>query len=192
VGALLGTLVALLYDAYQHVGYWSGLTQAWLEGCLNLINPGYAELLALVGVRYAASDILYSAKEAVWWTFVFVMTLLVLRILLRRAWLAYLALTIVFLIGGTQSGPPQLRFPMVAVLAVVVLFALLRFGVLGLVATLFVCRVVVTVPLATDFSTWYAGSALPALVAVLGLTVYGLYTSLGGQPLIRTDLLDAN
>jgi hypothetical protein len=30
------------------------------------------------------------------------------------------------------------------------------------------------------------------LPAVLGLTVYGFYTSLGGQPLIRTDLLDAS
>jgi serine/threonine-protein kinase len=192
VGALSGTLLALLYDAYQHAGYWSGLTRAWLEGYLNVINQGYTELLALSGVRYAASDVLFVAQRAVWLAFVFVVVLLVLRILLRRAWLAYLALTIVYLVVGTQSGPPQLRIPIVAVSVALGLFVLMRFGVLGLVATFFVCKVIGTVPLATDFSAWYAGSALPALVAFLGLSIYGFYTSLGGQPLVRTDLLDAN
>ena len=133
-----------------------------------------------------------SSSSSIAVSFWIMMVLLVLRILLRRAWLAYLVWAIMFVVVATQSGPPQLIFPMAVLIIALALIVLLRFGVLGLITTIFVSRVIGTVPLATDFSAWYVGNMLPALVAVLGLSIYGFYTSLGGQPLIRTDLLDAN
>jgi len=191
-GALSGTLLALLHDAYQHAAYWAGITRSWLTGYMDPANPSYAEPYALNGVRYAAAEVFYSSSSSIAVSFWIMMVLLVLRILLRRAWLAYLVWAIMFVVVATQSGPPQLIFPMAVLIIALALIVLLRFGVLGLITTIFVSRVIGTVPLATDFSAWYVGNMLPALVAVLGLSIYGFYTSLGGQPLIRTDLLDAN
>ena len=44
-------------------------------------------------------------------------------------------------------------------------------------------------PYTTDFSVWYAESAIFALVTAVALVVYGFYTSLGGQRLFREGLL---
>jgi hypothetical protein len=44
-------------------------------------------------------------------------------------------------------------------------------------------------PLTSDFSSWYAGSTFFVLVVITGLTIYGFYTSLAGQPLLKGKLL---
>jgi len=46
-------------------------------------------------------------------------------------------------------------------------------------------------PITTDLSAWYSGIGLTGACLLLGLTVYGFYTSLGGQPLFgRVSLED--
>jgi hypothetical protein len=44
-------------------------------------------------------------------------------------------------------------------------------------------------PMTTDFSAWYAPSMVFALALMVGLAVYGFYTSLGGQSLLGDRLL---
>jgi hypothetical protein len=40
-----------------------------------------------------------------------------------------------------------------------------------------------------DFSSWYFGNTIFSAVALFGLSIYGFYTSLAGQPLIKDKLL---
>jgi hypothetical protein len=71
------------------------------------------------------------------------------------------------------------------------LFLLLRFGLFAAVAGIFVSRFFVTFPVTFDFSAWYIGASLTALVAVLALAVYGFHTALAGRPLLKDRLLEA-
>ena len=71
-------------------------------------------------------------------------------------------------------------------------FVLIRFGVLPMMAAFFVSRILVPFPLTADLSAWYAGSSLFAIAAVLALTGYALYTALAGRPLLKTAFLDSD
>jgi hypothetical protein len=44
-------------------------------------------------------------------------------------------------------------------------------------------------PVTSEFSAWYAGDFVLALVISLALAVYGFYTSLAGQSLFHGSLL---
>jgi hypothetical protein len=44
-------------------------------------------------------------------------------------------------------------------------------------------------PLTLDFSKWYAGSSLVALMAVLALAAFGFREALAGRSLLREEVL---
>ncbi|HWY71789.1 MAG TPA: serine/threonine-protein kinase [Terriglobales bacterium] len=70
-------------------------------------------------------------------------------------------------------------------LAVLGLLALLRFGLLALIAAVSVQNMLQVFPVALDPSRWYfARGFVPAMI-VLALTIYGFRTSLGGRPVFR-------
>ena len=67
--------------------------------------------------------------------------------------------------------------------------ALARFGLLALVVGFAFGGILDWFPIATDLSFWYSGIGLAGACLLLGLTVYGFYTSLGGQsPFGRVSL----
>ena len=69
---------------------------------------------------------------------------------------------------------------------------LLRYGLLAVVVSFGFGTFLQAFPITTDLSTWYAGIGLVGVCLLLGLTVHGFYTSLGGQPLLgRVSLEDA-
>jgi hypothetical protein len=43
-------------------------------------------------------------------------------------------------------------------------------------------------PLTLDFSTWYAGSTIIALLVAAGLMIYGFSLSLAGRTIFRDEL----
>jgi hypothetical protein len=55
------------------------------------------------------------------------------------------------------------------------------FGLLALVALLFVLYAAVEVPLLLDPNAWFALRGWPVLLFVFGLAVYGFWVSLGGK-----------
>ena len=70
-------------------------------------------------------------------------------------------------------------------------FVVARCGFLALVVALQFSTVLQWFPITTDLSAWYSGIGLTGACLLLGLTVYGFYTSLGGQPLFgRVSLED--
>jgi hypothetical protein len=69
-------------------------------------------------------------------------------------------------------------------------FTVARFGLLAAVAWQVFFFLSFAYPLTTDFSAWYSGSALFALVVIAGLSVYGFHTSLAGQSVFQGRLLE--
>ena len=73
--------------------------------------------------------------------------------------------------------------------AAIMLVVLLRGGLLALVVTLYFLYSAVEVPLTLDLGAWFAAPGFPVVGALLGLSVYGFYVSLGGKPVLGRALL---
>jgi hypothetical protein len=80
--------------------------------------------------------------------------------------------------------------PFAALSAFLIVWVLYRYGLLALVSAVFFLHLNIFFPITSDFSAWYAGDFLPALLVSLALAVYGFYTSLAGQPLFGGRLLE--
>jgi serine/threonine-protein kinase len=124
----------------------------------------------------------------------FTFILMLLRVLLRRQWLAAGALVLLGSLLEAGNAHPAGIGPVFGVLSMA-LFAtiLLRFG--GLLTTIacgFVGSVLADLPLTTDFSAWYASATIVALVVVLALTAYAFHTAVAGRPLFTAGFLDAD
>jgi hypothetical protein len=74
--------------------------------------------------------------------------------------------------------------------AFLIVWVLYRYGLLAIASSLFVLHLHIFFPFTSDFTAWYAGDFVPALVIVLALACYGFYTSLAGQSLFRGDILE--
>jgi serine/threonine-protein kinase len=121
-------------------------------------------------------------------SYVFLLNLL--RFLARQRWLA--ALLFVAVVSLMFLPPYFTTFPILAVLTGLAfglfVYAMTRFGVLTLIALIFVDAVLRTFPLTTHLPAWYAKSALLAMLSVLALAVYAFRITLAGRPLWRDEL----
>ncbi|HET9712776.1 MAG TPA: hypothetical protein VFP64_12860, partial [Pyrinomonadaceae bacterium] len=124
--------------------------------------------------------------------FAFLFLLLLLYILLRKEWLATLALFVIALaveILAFALVGPELFWIASILVALSITIVVARFGLLATMTAQLFFFLSVTYPLTTDFSAWYASSTVFALVVALGISVYGFYTSLGGRRVFADRLL---
>ena len=116
--------------------------------------------------------------------------LLLFSILLRREWIAVGLLWLIFTVIGALTGEhPAIDWAFSAASSAVILFVLLRYGLLTMVVMQFFILGFVFYPVTTDFSAWYAGSTIFAVAVALALMAYGFYISLAGQKLFSGDML---
>jgi hypothetical protein len=117
---------------------------------------------------------------------------LILSLLLRRDWLGITVGTIlieaIFGLPVIATEPP---FSVVIITVVVGIFAVcaLRFGLVSLIVCLVFFHLWVFFPVTFRFSAWYAPIFLFDLALLMSMALYGFYTSLGGQPVLRVKLL---
>jgi hypothetical protein len=118
--------------------------------------------------------------------------LVLLRIILRRQWLAA---TVFFLLGTitstTGAGNPYINLFYAVVVSGIQTFTLIRFGLLAMAVSRFLYVFLLLSPLTLDFSAWYLGNSLFALTIGAVLVLYGFYVSLAGRPFFREELLEA-
>ena len=74
--------------------------------------------------------------------------------------------------------------------SLLMLAVLLRGGLLALVIALYFMFCLLEVPLSFDLTAWYSMHAMPVVLVLLALTVYGFHTSLGGKPVLGSALDD--
>jgi len=65
-----------------------------------------------------------------------------------------------------------------------------RFGLLALVVGLVVQNMLVTFPMTTHLSRWYASGAIAGMTAIVALALFALRNALAGQPLFSAKVLD--
>ena len=70
------------------------------------------------------------------------------------------------------------------------MWVLYHYGLLALIVAIYFLHLMIFYPITSDFTAWYAGDFVLALIFSLALVVFGFYTSLAGEPLFRGVRLD--
>jgi serine/threonine-protein kinase len=122
----------------------------------------------------------------------FFLFLFVLRVVLRKQWLAGVAFVVLLVAQKSLASDDFLfaavLFTIIYSFLVVILF---RFGLFCFTMTIFILDATTPMFMTTDLSAWYGLSTAVGLAVVMGLAIYGFRTALGGRKLIDEGLLQS-
>jgi serine/threonine protein kinase len=156
--------------------------------------PSQFVLLSTIrGFAHVTSDLLGILPGSILNTLGVFFLLFLFRVIFRREWIAAAAF-VVFLTAITAaatSASALIATPFRFLQHVLMVFVMLRFGLLPFVVGTSVVNLLLLFPVTSDFSAWYAGSALFAVVFVVALAGWAFHTALGGRALFSEKLFDA-
>ncbi|HSB63950.1 MAG TPA: serine/threonine-protein kinase [Thermoanaerobaculia bacterium] len=144
----------------------------------------------LAGIRGVAAGAAGRLVGSLMQTLLLAAILFIGTLLFRQRVLAVgLLWTFAFAVGAGRENP-LLEVPAGALTAALLVFALLRFGLVGLGACFVAQNMLTGVPLTLDFSLWYAGYGLFFVLIVVALAAWGFWSARGGGPLFGSAGLD--
>ena len=185
---LIGALLGLCHSTSIILG---SLIPRWLG--VDSPPPLTSDPSAFMGLRYVLGAFLNGyVVLSIFVGFAFLFVLLLLYIILRREWLAalvYFLLAAVIEIAAFAMTGPRGYVVASIVIAFLVMTVVARFGLLATMAFQLVFFITISAPLTADLTSWLATPTYFALVMILGIGVYGFYTSLGGQRVFAGNLL---
>jgi len=145
----------------------------------------------LLGLRHTLGNLSARLPDGIETSLMFFIILVALRYLLRKPWAAGVAFVALFvLLRSLGSQHPALEAVTGLFIEGIAALALVRYGLITLAVAVFVGNTVANAPVTFDFSRWYAPNALTAPIMILALAVWSFYTALGGQKLIRGEMLE--
>jgi len=178
-GVLLGVSWSLVFSIF------------FLERLRAGDPPAFGSTDYLLGTRHVLGTWLWHLDNSVQGTLLFFFLMFVLRVLLRKPWLAALAFVAVWTgIKTFDSHHLLIDISTFAVIYAIAAFVVLRFGLIALATGIFTVDLLLNIPVTTRFSSWYIGGSLFVLLTVIGLAVWGCYTSLAGQKLWKAELFE--
>jgi hypothetical protein len=174
---LVGLLLGVACNAVQWSAFFVGKMMGMIPPRPEWGNAG--DLLPVFG----AAEVLDNHVHSILIGMQILSLLLLLKLLLRRMWLAGSVFVLVFTIQfSVGSEYPLLATPLIMVSLIVFTVATVRFGLLTVIAFLFALLAFGDLPLSTDLSSWHAGVTWAILAAIAGLSLWSFRAALGGQP----------
>jgi hypothetical protein len=145
---------------------------------------------SLLGIRQTLGSVLAYTWVYVLYSLGIFFVLFLVRLLVRKDWIA--AIVIVFLGAITNTGGEYfwLTFLASAAIWLSIYLVLRRFGLLALVVGLVVQNMLVTFPMTTHLSRWYASGAIAGMTVIVALALFALRGALAGQSLLNAKVLD--
>jgi hypothetical protein len=153
--------------------------------------PRNVEVLA--GAGDIASRLTLAALGAVQTPLLFVLVIVLLRLALRKPWIAMVPTALLLALPFmAESGTTNTLLVLVpSILAGSLLtWTLARKGLLTLVIAWFVMTALSAMPFVADVSSWAASAGNWTLAVLAALTVFGYYCARAGQPLFGRILQD--
>ena len=172
LGLAFGTITALVAQLHMLVGVGATPSTSVRLGSLLGVSGAVAGFLAIIPNCVV--------QGLVWFVLIFI-----LRVVLRRDWLAAAAFVSLYMALNWVATPasPVLSALFGGVETALLVFVMLRFGLVALSASSFVYVLLLLFPITADFSAWYAGTSLFALLSVAAIAAFALHTALAGRPL---------
>ncbi len=180
IGGLFGLALSALFLLRGPGAGWLGSTPD---------APVSAGLTALAGPTAWTAEMIDTVRSAFNLPVTMLMVMLVARVLLRRAWLAYLSLYALLAVLYTVTGLPLASWITGFFLITLLIPLLTRYGVLA-------CLMAVTFstwqafPLTVDPSSWFFPPSVVTMALFGALAVYGFVVSLGGQKVFKDSILE--
>ena len=118
--------------------------------------------------------------------------ILLARLVVRKQWIAVgLALVIMTLMQGLQGSASLLGWTLSACIWTLLIWIIVRRGLLAAVFTFVYANLLLTLPLTSDLSSWYAGRAWLGIGLLTAVALYGYYiSSLAGRTVFVDNLLE--
>ena len=116
--------------------------------------------------------------------------LFLLRILLRREWIAAATFVSIGTALHVLNSDSVLACFLAALVWGATYFILVRFGLLAATTTLLFSALLDYFPITPELSAWYSGIGLAGVVLMLAFAAYAFHTSLGGRPMFQAKLLE--
>jgi len=136
--------------------------------------------------------------SAVFFALLILFLFLGLRLLLRKEWLAFLAViglaaTLTFANAPADEPLAMTLLSVVfdALFWIVIALVLVRYGLLALVFFLWFFFGPLGIPAMFGLSGWQSGASWTAILFIAAVTVYGFHTALAGRSLFKDELLEA-
>jgi serine/threonine-protein kinase len=178
-GAILGISWALIFDITR------------LAMMRISAEPDFFSTDFLFGPRRVIGSCFFQMATSVQATLGFFFLMFVFRVVFRKPWLAALVF-VAFWTIIKANGQHHLAVIVPASIAIyaIAAFVILRFGFVALAVGIFVANLLGSIPITTDVSSWYIGGPLFVLALVAVLAIWGGYTALAGQKLMKENLFE--
>ena len=186
IGGAAALITSVVMSLVWFVGPWLGEPPPMPQGGLSLL-----------GMRGFPVLLLDQLSRGLVTGFMMSFVILFFGLLLRRKWRGSVAVWLMLFILGIPIMMAWYDSPLMVLIGVVFFgawatFQVLtasRFGVLAIVSGAVYYPFFFAYGVTTDITAWYAGDFVLAVVFLAALAIFGFYTSLGGQPLLKGKLL---
>jgi hypothetical protein len=182
---LIGCALAVLMIFLQRLPYY--LAAAWF-GYSGLDPFPSFDFAAVLGIRFFTSVLIGRLVVSIFLNLGWTSLLFFLRILLRSQKAAIVICVIFLALTSGIENPWNLPYRLAG--GVIVIFALMRFGLLVAVLIHFASQFFISFPATLDVSAWYFGYGFAAIVIFMAIVLYAFRVSLGGRPIIASPNLD--
>jgi len=176
VGVFLGSILGLGL-------HFSNALPTWFNLSGQTTVPGLP--LAMGSARDAMGFLLGTLLMGLFPAFSITFSLFVMKFLLRSYWASVLVISFVVLLTNFGGENVLLETPFAVLTTAIMMFTLLRFGILALAVEVFASNLLCYFPITLDLSRWYAPNSLLMFAVIVALLLYGLRTALGNRPLLE-------
>ena len=187
MGLLAAAAITLMARSLVITPAWVGLAPHRPD---QIGPPIDVEMSNLTGLRASLGNLCSIHAASMIFSTALMTLLLLCRLVLRKRWLAIGVFFLLCIIPGNFSSPsPILDLVFNALVVVLYLALLFRFGFLTFVVTAVAKSLLAAFPLTFDTTAWYAGNTLLVLAYLTVVAVYTFRTSLAGRPALSNALI---
>ena len=144
--------------------------------------------VALSGGRHLVGEFVFLIVDSLYKSLGILFLIFLARVLVRKQWLAAGVVTITLgAMYAFNESNLWIGWTVNLLFFGMMVFTVMRFGLLALAVAMFVTLFLNQFPMNTDFSVWYAGDVAFTLLVVATVAIYGFRTALAGQPLFKSE-----
>jgi hypothetical protein len=182
-GLLGGIVLVMLGELTRVIPSWFGIPSP---------RPLVSATSPFVSARHALYFLLVPLGDFVAAALAVMAALVFIRAVVKNTAAAALIMMVImsFVFAGIGDMPRGILIAYCLLAAAVLIFVMLRWGLLALALTGYSFDVFRSVPLTLDASSWFFGRSFMVMAVFAALAIYGFIVALAGKPLFGTPLLD--